>query len=50
MPDAFDKEFFELLNKHFGESWSHEWETDGEGFYIKLRVWAEWLNVENDAP
>ena len=40
MPSQFDEEFFNLLMKHFGEEWSHQWTAEDGGFHLKLQVWG----------
>ena len=40
MPEEFDKELFDLLKKHFGEDWSHQWTGEDGGFHLKLYVWG----------
>ena len=41
MTDEFDKELFDLLKKHFGEDWSHQWTGEDGGFHLKLYVWGQ---------
>ena len=47
MTDEFDKELFDLLMKHFGEDWNHEWTAEDGGFNLKLYVWGQ--DNENNA-
>ena len=44
---AFDEDLFHLLTEHFGDKWSHVWDAEDDGFYLRLTVhgqpkmWAE---------
>ena len=42
MSDEFDKEFWELLQTHFGNNWKHEWEPNlVGGFTLELTTWSD---------
>ena len=49
--DAFDEDLFHLLTKHFGKSWSHVWDAEEGGFYLRLTVHSQsgmWKGDEDD--
>ena len=51
--EAFDEGLFYLLTEHFGDKWSHVWDAEEDGFYLRLTVhsqpdmWKEDKDEEN---
>lgn len=48
---AFDEDLFHLLTEHFGDKWSHVWDAEDEGFYLRLTVHGQpkmWADEDDD--
>ena len=41
MPEEFEHDLIGVLQKHFGENFDYNWDSEEGGFYIQLRVWEE---------
>lgn len=49
---AFDEDLFHLLTEHFGDKWSHVWDAEEDGFYLRLTVHGQpkmWADDEPEA-
>jgi hypothetical protein len=49
---AFDEDLFHLLTEHFGDKWSHVWDAEDDGFYLRLTVHGQpkmWAD-DDDEP
>ena len=49
---AFDEDLFYLLTEHFGDKWSHVWDAEDDGFYLRLTVHGQpkmWAD-DDDEP
>ena len=40
MPEEFEHELIGVLQEHYGKNFDYNWDSEGDGFYIRLRVWA----------
>jgi hypothetical protein len=50
--EAFEEGLFYLLTEHFGDKWSHVWDAEDDGFYLRLTVHGQpkmWAD-DDDEP
>lgn len=41
MPEEFEHELIGVLQEHYGDNFDYNWDSEEDGFYIRLRVWKE---------
>ena len=41
MPEEFEHELIGVLQEHYGKNFDYNWDSEEDGFYIRLRVWKE---------
>jgi len=46
MPEEFEHELIGVLQEHYGKNFDYNWDSEEDGFYIRLRVWG---HKENDS-
>ena len=39
-PEEFEHELIGVLQEHYGENFDYNWDSEEDGFYIRLRVWG----------
>ena len=39
--EEFEHDLCQVLTEHFGENWHNVWDSEEDGFYLRLRVWGD---------
>ena len=37
--EEFEHDLIGVLQKHYGENFDYNWDSEEDGFYFRLRVW-----------
>ena len=43
LDEEFEHDLMLVLTEHYGENWSNSWDSEEDGFYLRLRVWGKSL-------
>ena len=46
MPEEFEHELIGVLQEHYGKNFDYNWDSEEDGFYIRLRVWKETVDAK----
>ena len=43
LDENFEHDLYQVLTQYYGENWSNVWDSEEDGFYLRLRVWGKSL-------
>ncbi len=45
MPEEFEHDLIGILQEHYGKSYYYQWDSEEDGFYVRVRVWKKEANA-----
>ena len=40
LDENFEHDLYQVLTEYYGENWRNDWDSEEDGFYLRLRVWG----------
>tara|TARA_R110000796_G_C14486532_1_gene427275 strand:- start:597 stop:923 length:327 start_codon:yes stop_codon:yes gene_type:complete len=48
--EKFELDLYQVLTEYYGENWRNDWDSEEDGYYLRLRVWGAIKEILSPTP